>query len=494
MHFLALYNAVLALGSLTAPLDALRKEREELEIRTEEDRKRGPKFVPSSIRLSKLYVQRARRLLGDTFEVCSLEGVQTLLLLSIYSQHALKIHASFMYSGMATRTAIAIGLPAMASTCKDDVASRTWSCIYIQDIKVSCSSGRSIVLPSFAAPVDATFKASLHISNVEESQDSIIPAQLGLYDVLRAASTDLYHSSRDLTLEERADVASQLERKLDLWVANLPSWLRPDSVSFDESESASRQKLTLHIRFLQTKMFIYRPFLAGSTNPLLSHQQTVTCLAAAHASIDLIFSAFTHRIYFRTWWYNATHIFYATIIIIYIILMHDGQDIVSTASLSMEELSSDIQKSLKMLRAMDSMPVIVRYADLIEQVLKASSNEGETVSDDNQESGGVADLQNATTHWNRNTENNNDESQGESHLVANPSLDNLAFLAHEVRGLERDDLLLSLMDPSLLDDLTMENYGDMSSNFAADDTGIDYYASSNFASGQVNDSRSWHEE
>ncbi|CZR65818.1 uncharacterized protein PAC_15718 [Phialocephala subalpina] len=93
MHFLALYNAVLAVGALTAPVDALQDQRAELDIGTEEAQKNG-----------------TQRLLGDVFEVCSFEGAQTLLLLSVYCQHALKLHPSHMHSGMALRTAIAIGL------------------------------------------------------------------------------------------------------------------------------------------------------------------------------------------------------------------------------------------------------------------------------------------------------------------------------------------------------------------------------------------------
>ena len=82
MHFLALYNAVLAVGSLTAPIDALYRSRAELDTPWEEINRDGPrKAAPTSIRLSKLYFQRARKLLGDVFEICSLEGAQTLLLL-----------------------------------------------------------------------------------------------------------------------------------------------------------------------------------------------------------------------------------------------------------------------------------------------------------------------------------------------------------------------------------------------------------------------------
>jgi hypothetical protein len=82
MHFLALYNAVLAVGALTAPTDALESSRSELGAPWEENHSlHSQKVVPSSIRLSKLYFQRARRLIGDVFEICSLEGAQSLLLL-----------------------------------------------------------------------------------------------------------------------------------------------------------------------------------------------------------------------------------------------------------------------------------------------------------------------------------------------------------------------------------------------------------------------------
>jgi hypothetical protein len=250
MHFLALYNAILALGALTAPVDALQAQRAELEIRTEEDRRKGPKYVPSSIRLSRLYIQRSRQLLGDIFEVCSLEGAQTLLLLSVYCQHALKLHASYMYSGMAVRTAIAIGLQTMKNTSAHTVASNTWSCIYIQEIKVSCSSGRSVTLTT---PVEPDYgqsqpKTQLWNSSPNDLQTSIISAQLGVCDILRAASMDLYHSQRHLTLQEKSDLALSLDQKLEQWKANLPSRLNPDTISFKESEFASRQKLALQMR------------------------------------------------------------------------------------------------------------------------------------------------------------------------------------------------------------------------------------------------------
>jgi hypothetical protein len=145
MHFLALYNAVLAVGALTAPTDALESSRTELGAPWEEGHPHGQKVAPSSIRLSKLYFQRARRLLGDVFETCSLEGSQTLLLLvclfyqiniaakglvqSIYCQHALRPHTSYMYSGMAVRTGLAVGITSTSRLQSEESqveSARTW--------------------------------------------------------------------------------------------------------------------------------------------------------------------------------------------------------------------------------------------------------------------------------------------------------------------------------------------------------------------------------
>jgi hypothetical protein len=155
-----------------------------------------------------------------------------------------------MYSGMAVRTAIAIGLQMMINISAHTVASNTWSCIYIQEIKVSCSSGRPVTLttPAESDHGQSQPKTQLWNSSLDDLQTSIISAQLGICDILRAASTDLYHSQQHLTLQEKSDLALKLDQKLEQWKANLPNWLNPDTISFKDSEFASRQKLALQMR------------------------------------------------------------------------------------------------------------------------------------------------------------------------------------------------------------------------------------------------------
>jgi hypothetical protein len=151
-------------------------------------------------------------------------------------------------------------------------------------------------------------------------------------------------------------------------------------------------------------MFIHRPFLALSTNTTLSIQHISTCLATAHSSIDLTYSACTDRIYFRTWWYNATHTFYASLIILYVLLLLDRRDIVSAASLHMEELSSDIQQSLQVLHTMD--------AKLVEEIFEVSNTHAENRKEsdpgpkNHQISGLAAEmLQNGASRWSDNLGN-----------------------------------------------------------------------------------------
>ena len=83
LHFFALYNAVIAVGALTAGTDLLTNLRCRLGTERAHKRVNHEWVVPSSVDLSKIYFRRAKKFLGDYFEVCSLESVQALILMVI---------------------------------------------------------------------------------------------------------------------------------------------------------------------------------------------------------------------------------------------------------------------------------------------------------------------------------------------------------------------------------------------------------------------------
>ncbi|KAE9365851.1 hypothetical protein N431DRAFT_562552 [Stipitochalara longipes BDJ] len=377
MHFLALYNAVLAVGALTTPTDALENGRAELGAPWEEDHSNGRKGVPSSIRLSKLYFQRARRLLGDVFEICSLESAQTLLLLSVYCQHALRPHASYMYSGMAVRTALAIGVtsPSSLQSAETQVASsKTWWCIYGHEININCSSGREITLgaPSdYCLPIPSSnvFSSTTQLQSNEPSPTFIIFAQVSLSAIHRSASLKIY--SMEASYEQKSQSAQQLERELTTWKSKLPQWLNPDVVTFKEPEWMSKQKLELEIRFHHIRAFLYRPFLSFPATTVKCDHLISTCVMEARAMIKILHSAFTHRHYIRSWWYNATHVVNASTILLHAILL-DKSRILSGAGCCKADVIEDVNQALQILESMDQMVVAVRYADLLRQILEVA--------------------------------------------------------------------------------------------------------------------------
>lgn len=86
--FLALYNAVVAVGAITAGDDtAVAQSREKvqdfledsLKQRSDNSKKKRPIYPP--LELAQIYFSKAKTLLGDLFEVCSLESTQTLFLM-----------------------------------------------------------------------------------------------------------------------------------------------------------------------------------------------------------------------------------------------------------------------------------------------------------------------------------------------------------------------------------------------------------------------------
>lgn len=83
--FLALFNAVLALGAITAGEDALFMKDLTLgyspmtEVPTERFTQNLSVYLP--LKLAKLFFERAKANLGDIFEACSFESTQTLFLM-----------------------------------------------------------------------------------------------------------------------------------------------------------------------------------------------------------------------------------------------------------------------------------------------------------------------------------------------------------------------------------------------------------------------------
>ncbi|KAF4340676.1 activator of stress s 1 [Fusarium beomiforme] len=433
-HFFALYHIVVAVGAIVSGSCITQDLERDIKICMKQPTQ-PQGFNPSLIsqELSKKYFRKSRMLLGDVFEVCSLESAQTLLLMSLYCQNSLKPHACYMYCGHAVRTALAIGI---ARECLSNsieerkAARRTWWCIYSHEIDMSCSAGRrdslgkprnyQIDLPHIKTD-DATESIQ---SDLENCSVAMINEMVHFAAILRRISKELYYDSKGLTISQKSSVAKELDRLLDDWKARIPSYLDFAIVSFREQEWAAKQKLVLHLRYLNAKIILHRPFLEEPMHRAEANMSTHAelCLDAARKTICLMYDAYANRHYFRTWWYNSTYTLYAGMIVLYIIML-------GPTAVPAEDLLADAVKAHDILQSMEEVTVARRSASLIQEgleVARACIQRRQNRPDGNTEQPGF------------------DESQGDFSNIADQ-------LTNAVSGQDHA-LLASIIDPNLLQD------------------------------------------
>ncbi|KIN05388.1 hypothetical protein OIDMADRAFT_158009 [Oidiodendron maius Zn] len=403
-HFIALYNIVIAVGALIAGIGLLPEPETELNSSSRDSSK--TQQTSSSIMLSVIYFRKSRVLLGDVFEVCSLESAQTLFLMSLYCQNSLKPHSCYMYSGMAVRTALAIGMPSESmskSIVARKAARRTWWCIYSHEIDMCSSAGRR--------------------DSLRKPESYVIP-----FPKIKVR-------------------ALELDEELTSWRRNLPSWLNLDSNAFREPEWASKQKLVLQLRYLNARILIHRPFLASvaSQNVERLEANIDPCIDAARKTITLMYDSYAHRYYFRTWWYNSTYTLYAGMILLYIILLNYNK-------ISGTELLRDVEKSHEILLSMKEASVARRSADLMLEVIEIAKTylarrrlsmqqpAGSHLSSSQFGSLGMEPEMNVP---NISMSENNDWQR--------------TLFADDFLGLRRVDMLSTLIDPTILVDFAAEN-------------------------------------
>ncbi|ENH74716.1 Activator of stress proteins 1 [Fusarium oxysporum f. sp. cubense race 1] len=371
-HFFALYHIVVAVGSIVAGSCITQDFERDLNVCMKLPAQ-GQDFNPSRLsqELSKKYFRKSRMLLGDVFEVCSLESAQTLLLMN-----SLKPHACYMYCGHAVRTALAIGIAreTPSNSIEDRKAARkTWWCIYSHEIDMSCSAGRrdSLGKPrNYQIDLPHIRGQDIAISNqpdLENCSAAMINEMVHFAAVLRRISKELYYDSKGLTLLQKSAVAKELDRLLNDWKAKLPTYLDFTAVSFREQEWAAKQKLVLHLRYLNARIVLHRPFLE---QPMLTAEANMSthaelCLDAARKTICVMYDAYANRHYFRTWWYNSTYTLYAGMIVLYIIML-------GPTAVPSEDLLADAVKAHDILQSMEEATVARRSASLIQEGLEVA--------------------------------------------------------------------------------------------------------------------------
>lgn len=355
-----------------------------------------------------------------------------------------------MYCGQAVRTALAIGLANETTSMPVEdqkAARRTWWCIYSHEIDMSCSSGRrdSLRKPhNYQTPLPMIKDQTIHISDTHQEEGrriAMINEMVHFAAILRRISKELYHDAKGLTMLQKSAVAKELDGLLSDWRAKLPEWLDFGNSSFRDEEWAGKQKLVLHLRFLNARILAHRLFLTNRKNDVQidMSDHVNQCLDAARETIQILHVAYAHRHYFRTWWYNSTYTLYAGMIVLYVVMLR-------TTALRSDDLLDDVIKAQSILQSMQEASVALRSAELLQEGLEIARSCIQRDMALNIPLDGVRTYQANDGLWtqvyHRETETDTDHDVPQTPFAVNGY------------GTNPGPLFASLIDPGLLQDFT----------------------------------------
>ncbi|KAJ5820003.1 hypothetical protein N7474_005594 [Penicillium riverlandense] len=349
--FVALYLSVLSFGALVRVWD--------------EDRTAGL----TRFEWSRKLFGEAQAYLNYLRFSNDLETVQCLYLMAKICQNELNPNLAYMYLGLAVRTCLSAGFNREVRHPKDQRSSwisKTWWGLFSLEIEMSFSVGRP----------DTLGMDEYHNRAIPERDDTeygIIPWMIDFAQIIRRVSVQIYHSR--ISLQEKLQLALQIEMEMDRWLARLPEKIRPDIGGFKLSRSAlrdpkwaRRQRLVLGIRYYNVKMLLFRPFLSHFTrklrHPPSELEETITkCLDSAMKTIEVIHDIYRVHTFFRCWWYNTTYVMFAT----------------STLLLPMSKLGMcdetmpllrSVEMGVEILEAMDESVVARKSVEIIRHYLR----------------------------------------------------------------------------------------------------------------------------
>ncbi|AEO63828.1 uncharacterized protein THITE_2010769, partial [Thermothielavioides terrestris NRRL 8126] len=306
--FAALYYSILSLGALVG-------------VRDDE-----PVDGIPNLQWSRKFFDEARSRCNRLGMVTDLDMVQCYLFMAKVCQNELNPHWSYMYIGLAVRTALAMGINREPGpgTKKDPAELRAEARTWWQFREISFAMGRPDTLG--ADPYH-----NRRFPLLDPTYCAIIKPMVDFARITRKVCLGIY--LQDSTTARTVALANQIERELDEWVDGLPGRIRPRTKPASEPETlrsskeprwVKRQKLVLLIRYHNLRILLFGSLLLTSTSAERaaipqSVEAVQKCLESAKQTIQVIYDVYQHHAFFHTWFYNTTYtVFAASIILVYV--------------------------------------------------------------------------------------------------------------------------------------------------------------------------------
>ncbi|KAJ5469181.1 hypothetical protein N7475_006933 [Penicillium sp. IBT 31633x] len=232
-----------------------------------------------TLQVERFYFARGQcRSFGNMLEDPSLDLVRVFLLMSFYMLGACRRNTAFMYLGVASRAAVALGLhvDSLGSTSRDEnipssERSRLWMSLCVLDLLVSSILGR----PSSISPLLPENGRPHHWIGIAPT-DSALVASYCLSLILDEILSRLY--SEKAASAETADI---LLGKLNSWSECLPRSLRTSSLEQNDLSAVQKHTIgNMHVAcsYHFAVILVTRPFLISTLSVRLArlHQSLLT--------------------------------------------------------------------------------------------------------------------------------------------------------------------------------------------------------------------------
>ncbi|CEJ57965.1 hypothetical protein PMG11_06639 [Penicillium brasilianum] len=220
---------------------------------------------PENVRVEQFFVERGqRRAFASMLEDPSLDLVRVFLLLSFYMFGACRRNAAFMYLGVASRSAVALGLHVDSSGSLSPIEQkeRVWTSLCVIDLLASSILGRP---PATAGLLPGSRRDLSLIESTPVEVGLVASYQLSL--IIDEITSRLYSEKA-----ASAETADLLLTKLNRWSDQLPECLRTPSENEDSDAAQERIIGNMHVAcsYHFAVILVSRPFLISTLSVRLA--------------------------------------------------------------------------------------------------------------------------------------------------------------------------------------------------------------------------------
>ncbi|ORX45499.1 hypothetical protein DM01DRAFT_299698 [Hesseltinella vesiculosa] len=252
-----------------------------------------------------LFYERAKRLLDDDYDVPRISTVQALILLSSHQQGASRTARSWLYSGMAFRMALDLGLNRdtkhwKLSLDEQERRKRVFWCCFMVDRLTSAVYGRSLTFDE--RDCDVPFPSEddeepLPCTTDDRSSARLLDVfvqNIKLCDILGHVLKNIYYAKSRLHISRQQieHLLTTLHQQLTTWHTRLPTSLQYNIPNTEDGQMVPDPPYyvnQIHMLYHTCMILLHRSFIPGPMQAVeTSFASYDICVSSARAILHMV--------------------------------------------------------------------------------------------------------------------------------------------------------------------------------------------------------------